>query len=911
MMKQQRLSKDLSQGNHPIETAIKELISESWELFLQRENLHQLIIQQLRTAQNQQARAQLIEILKFLRQYLPDVTVGHLHETIKNIIWNRGRNLLNGIAEYKKLIENQAEDKIKGTAKANIENMATDFKNDISSLKRIVEKLQEGASSLKQELQNLQSSAQQQETASVVQQAVSAIDNIFNAKIASILNKLSDLESILGQIQKEVEQLGQQREPSDGEGGTNGSASTSSEQEPSKQAFELEDKILDLYRAVIALEIVVNTAIENAGIIPKKFKGIDTYTVSRDLRSINYKNLNAALTFLEKYTGRSRPSLLAALSSAKQGNATQPHFLKQQQAAPSDDIPEGIKIYLENFKTFLVDVRNQVRKNLEDISREVSEFGNNIDQISDMEEKVQAQKVCSIPTFIILGTCASKLDDELSPSVVEAAAPVLGAIIIAQSIWSSLLREDGWAEQVLQEIVPQFQDPEKQEGLHNILVVLAHRRQEARGETPPRVAEEVGATVLGAIGAFVQPAVKQLRQGTPSHKGKKLRRVLLVTNTTLVRDTLNQTAEEKEIPTLTEGGIVKNTKEMINALVKFMLKYWESIMQRINNDINAGRFSKPGDLKAATEEVNKAWQALRQKMSSTKWKEEYSYDATREKKKIEEIKAELENLLNAWFNLFEKWKAAGPKLEAGALNLEYLLFHPLGLPALRIALTTLPASISLEDTVTATATTTTATEGPTTNVRTATQEQEADQKGPEQSQEQPNRPRKRLKGGGSVTTQHQRTADKKETTGKEISIAITLIKNAIEFINKGQVEGALNAVANAINILTGTGRQKPQPQGALPEHLRNAVYSLSMARLRLSEASQSDPKSEAFKTRIDEARSFLQHALKNLQNPTGRLTPYLGRNLLLLMKALRSVPPTAQSHRQRVKNEDTLEKETI
>jgi hypothetical protein len=879
------------QGNHPIKTALTELSGELWDLLYQVENLHDHIVRQLGTAQDQKVKDQLKKIRGLLQWHLSGVTIRSLYDTVTIILWNRGRNLFNGIAEYKKLIENQAEDKIKGDAKANIEKMATAFKNDISRLKGILEKLQEGASTLKQDLQSLQSSDQKQEIASVIQQAISAIDNIFNPKIDSILKKLSGLEDILEQIQREVEELSQQGKPSDAEGSTSDSTSTYPEQEPSKQVFELEDKIMDLYRAVVALEILVDTAIENAGIIPKQFEGINTYTMSQELRSINYKYLNIALTFIENYTGRSRPSLLASLNSVKQANVMQPRLLKQQQTDTNYDIPEGIKRYLEDFKKFLVDIRNNVRAKLDEILREVSELGNNIDQISDIEEKLQAQKVCSIPTFIVLGTCANKLDDELSQSTVEAAAPVLGAIIIARSIWTSLLRRDGWAEQVLQEITSQLQDPKIQEGFHNIQVVLAHDREEARGKTPPKTAEAVGATVLGAIGAFVQPAVKKLRQGAPGHKGKKLKRVLLITNTTLIRDTANQAAEEKEIPTLTEGGMVKNTKEMINAFVKFMLKYWESIMQRINNDIKAGRFSKQGDIQAATEEVNKAWQALRQKMISTKWKEEYSYDAAREMKKIEGIKAELENLLNAWFNFFEKWKAAGPKLNAGALNLEYLLFHPLGLPALRIALTTLPASISELD----------------TPEKVTQTEEEPEARGRHKTGGEPQTGKGPKTGGGPETRGRHKTGGK-ETNEKTLQEEI---KRAINFIKKRQVNDAIKAVANAIKVLRDIGEQKSQTRGALSEHLRYASVFLGAALDKLRQATQLGPDSEGFDANLNWAISLLGDAFSILSNQTAGSAPYLGRKLLLLMKTLSSTPTTAQSHRQRAKNEDILEKETI
>jgi archaellum component FlaC len=678
-----------SQENHPIGTALTDLSRELWDLLLQVGNLHKSIEQQLRTAKDQQAKAQLIEIQKLLQQHLSGVTIRSLYDTVTIVLWNTGRNLLNRITDYKKLVGGHGEEDINTKAEAakkNIEDMAKVFENAITYLKETIGGLQKGASTLTQKLQNLQSSAQQQEIASVIQQAISAIGDISN-RITSIAQNLRNLESIFAQIQQEVKNLLEQPTDTGTPEGESINAPAPSEEEPLEQISNLENKIMDLYRAIVALEVVVNTAIDNAGIIPKQFAGIDTYTVSQGLRSIDYKNLDASLKFLEKYTNTNRPSLLAALQSTKQENVMQPHFLKQQQAAPSYDIPEGIKRYLENFKTFLVDIRNRVRANLDNILKEVAELGNNIGQISEIEAKLQAYKVCSIPTFIILGTCASKLDDELSPSIVEAAAPVLGAIIIAQSIWSSLLREDGWAEQVLQDITPQFQDPRKQEGLHNIQVVLAHRRQEA-GETPPRIAEEVGATVLGAIGAFVRPAVKQLRQGTPSRKEKKLRRVLLITNTSLIRDIAKTAAEEREIPTLTEGGIVKNTKEMINALAKFMKNFWASFQYRINMDIREGRLSDPNEtIKRALAKVDKAWKALLRKMGN--WKEDYTYNVGQEKKKIEEIKTELEELINAWFQLLEAWRAA-EKPKKGALDIEALLFHPLGLPALRTALTVLP-----------------------------------------------------------------------------------------------------------------------------------------------------------------------------------------------------------------------------
>jgi predicted nucleic acid-binding Zn-ribbon protein len=859
MMKQQHTS----QENHPIEATLTDLTGEVLNLWRLTRNLHKFIERQLGTAKDQQVKDQLTRIWERIQQHLPEMKTLHLFNFTVALRRNAWRKFLNGITAYKKLIEElnaqtgnqtKTQEDIKTQMEATkkiIEDAAKAFGDAITALKNTVGTLQTEANTLAQELQNWQSSAQQQEIASVIQQAISTIGDISN-RINSIAQKLGDLETIFAQTQQEVEQLTQQEVKQPERDTTDSTSSPDSEEEPSDPASMLEDKIMNLYRAVVALEVLVNTATNNADIIPKRFVGIDTYTVSQGLRSINYKNLDACLIFLENYTGESRPSLLAALRSAKRENVAQPHFLKQQQAAPSYDIPEGIKIYLENFKEFLVRVRNHVRTKLDTILKDVSDLGNTIGQIPDIEEAMQAHKVASIPSFIILGTCASKLDDELSPSKVEAAASVLGAIIIAQSVWSSLLREDGWAEQVLQEITPQFQDPRIREGLHNIQVVLAHRRQEAR-HTPPLAAEVVGATVLGALSAFVQPAVKQLQQGAPSRKKKKFRRVLLITNTSLIREIARTAAEEKEIPSLTEGGIVKNTKEMINNLAKFMKNLWGKILLRITEDINKGRLSDPnGTIQRALDEVNKAWEALQKKMKN--WKEDYTYNVGQEKKKIEEIKAELEALIKAWFQLLEAWKGA-KKPKKGALDIEALLFHPLGLPALKTALTVLPTSVSGDTAVSE--------EG-----QTAKQEQKQEQKSEE------------------------------EQLKREIT-------TAIKFANQGQVGGAFEAVKRARATL------RSQSQDAPPKHLQVVESKLIFAQSKLHQASPLDPKSGKFKANLQQAISLLQEALNALSNPTAGGTPYLGRNLLLLMKALHSMSITAQSHRREDKDEVIVEKETI
>jgi hypothetical protein len=118
-------------------------------------------------------------------------------------------------------------------------------------------------------------------------------------------------------------------------------------------------------------------------------------------------------------------------------------------------------------------------------------------------------------------------------------------------------------------------------------------------------------------------------------------------------------------------------------------------------------------------------------------------------------------------------------------------------------------------------------------------------------------------------------------------------------------------VANAITILRDIGEQKPQTRGALPEHLRYASAFLGATLDVLRQATRLDPDSEGFKADLNRAISLLGDALRFLSNQTAGSTSYLGRKLLLLMKTLHSTPTTAQSHPQRAKNEDILEKETI
>jgi hypothetical protein len=176
-------------------------------------------------------------------------------------------------------------------------------------------------------------------------------------------------------------------------------------------------------------------------------------------------------------------------------------------------------------------------------------------------------------------------------------------------------------------------------------------------------------------------------------------------------------------------------------------------------------------------------------------------------------------------------------------------------------------------------------------------------------------PKKRLryrgKKGSLPPDSQKRQKEPREITGEEIKDAITLINDAINLINKGQVEKAINAVENAKNKLIEHGRQKTQPQGAPPASRREAEAYLGAALQKLRDAIRLGPGSDGFKANLQQANSLLQDALDVLSNPTAGSTPYLGRKLLLLTKTLSSVPSTARSHRQRAKNEDILEKETI
>jgi hypothetical protein len=148
----------------------------------------------------------------------------------------------------------------------------------------------------------------------------------------------------------------------------------------------------------------------------------------------------------------------------------------------------------------------------------------------------------------------------------------------------------------------------------------------------------------------------------------------------------------------------------------------------------------------------------------------------------------------------------------------------------------------------------------------------------------------------------------KETTEKTLQEEIT---RAINFIKERQVDNAIKAVANAIMVLRDIDKQKTQARGAPLTHLQEAASYLSVALRRLRDAGQLEPDSDGFNANLSQANSLLQEALKVLSNPTAGRTPYLGRKLLLLMKTLSTTPTTARSHRQRVKNEDILEKETI
>ena len=941
-----------SQGNHPIETVLTDLSRELRDLLLQVGNLHKLIVQQLRTAQDEQVKTQLSDIRNLLQQHLSGMTIRKLYDTVTIILLNAGRKLLNEITNYKKLMGNRGEENIKTKAEAakkTIEDMVKVFEKAITDLKGTVEKLKKGASTLTQELQNRQSSAQKQEIASAIQQATSAIGDISN-RINSIVQKLGDLENILAQIQQEVNQLmGQGEQPTapagaSHEGSADGTTSTSSEQDLPTQLDELEKKIVGLYQAVVTLEKVVNTATSAASIIPPTIEGVNTASLAAKFTAIKPKDFYRNITAIGQYTGLKLPDLFAKLNppeQQEQGNATQPHFLKQQ-AVSSTDIPESIKSYLEEVKAFLLGARNQMEVNLNNILEELSKLEDKIGQISDINIKGKVQKVYSIPTFVILDECKRKLNEDVPPSRIETIAPIVGTILIAATFWDSF---QNWnmvytAMNTLQKVAERFQDPATQTALSNILGTASHRLKQSKphlqeAPVPTDTAAKVGATVLAAIGSkFVQSpeearaALKTQGQSQQQEGPKELR---VFTDPFVIEKITNTVGKEGVIPRLEDvqdprvgGGVVRNIKRMINAFAEYMTESWEDITDEIQKDIREGRLSDPQQkIQRALNEIDDAWETLLNRMQATEWKE-YFRGIAQEKIKIEGIKGELERLIDACFELLEAWKAGKPT--EGALDIEALLFHPLGLPALKAALRTLPPSIPGSAIARREAqkrrerTTEASTRGVGNQVarkKEETQTKEVAQKKDETQTGAPKRlryrPRRRAdrlagtvkRGNGPIPTH---SAEDKETTEKTLQEEI---RRAINSIRERQVDDAIKAVANARMILRNIGSQKPQPRGKPPAHLREAEAYLGAALQNLRDAIRLGPHSDGFKADLQQASSFLQHALNVLSNQTVGGTPYLGRNLLLLMKTLRSIPTTAQSHRQRAKNEAILEKETI
>jgi hypothetical protein len=300
-------------------------------------------------------------------------------------------------------------------------------------------------------------------------------------------------------------------------------------------------------------------------------------------------------------------------------------------------------------------------------------------------------------------------------------------------------------------------------------------------------------------------------------------------------------------------------------------------------------------------------------MQSENWRE-FFLSSGIEKTKIEKIKRELEQLIDACFELLEAWEAA-PKPKKGALDIEELLFHPLGLPALKAALRTLPPSIPGGVTIRR------VTQRGGTQAG-GTQAGGTQRGGTQAGGTQTGGGKIRLKYRGrtrGIGAQQMKAGSKggptyfpspgdKETTEKTLQEEIT---RAINFIKERQVDNAIKAVANAIMVLRDIDKQKTQARGAPLTHLQEAASYLSVALRRLRDAGQLEPDSDGFNANLSQANSLLQEALKVLSNPTAGRTPYLGRKLLLLMKTLSTTPTTARSHRQRVKNEDILEKETI
>jgi hypothetical protein len=561
----------------------------------------------------------------------------------------------------------------------------------------------------------------------------------------------------------------------------------------------------------------------------------------------------------------------------------------------------------------------------------LSRLEDKLGQIPDIKTKERAQRIYSIPTFVILDECKSKLTEDMPPSRIETIAPIVGAILIAAKFWDSFLNwgEVGKAAKNLQNIADQSQDSGIKTALSNTLRTASRRLQQSNpalqeAPVPPAIAEGVGATVLAALASKyvhspeVQNALKIQGQSQQQEGPQRLR---LITDSSITTKITNAVGKQEVIPRFDMiqdpkgGGVVKNIKRMINAFAEYMAESWEAIENQIKGDIREGRLSDPQrKIQQALDEIDDAWHTLLNRMQAAGWKE-YPFHIGLEKVKIEGIKRELEQLIDACFELLEAWKAA-EKPQKGALNIEALLFSPLGLPALKAALRTLPPSIP---------------GGATTRKVAQKKEREAAQKkegkivqkkAEETAQKKEGEARKRLRYQRPPTgpvrlvgtvrpwsgPMPPHSAEGKETPEKTLQEEIG---RAINFIRAGQADDAIKAVANATMILRDVARQKTQPQGAPPASRREAEAYLGAALQKLRDAIRLGPGSDGFKANLQQANSLLQDALDVLSNPTAGSTPYLGRKLLLLTKTLSSVPSTARSHRQRAKNEDILEKETI
>jgi hypothetical protein len=942
--------------------------------------LHTFIRQQLGTAKDQQVKGQLTEIQTLIQQHLPEMKIQHLCDTLLILLRNNGRKFLNRIAVYKKLIDelnaqtgNQPKTQEDITArieatKQTIKDTAKALGKTIKELKDAVEVLQEGANTIAQELQSRQSSTQQQEIASVIQEAVSAIGDISN-RISSIVQKLENLENIFAQIQQEVNQLMEQGEQqtartatSSDKGSTDSTTSAPSEQDLPTQLDELEKRIVDLYRAVVALETVVNIATSAASIVPPKIAGMDTASLAQKFVSIRPQKLYIYIDAIKQYTGLNLPHPFGESNQAeqqKQGNVTQPYFLKQQEVS-STDIPESIKSYLEEVKTFLLGARNQMEANLNSILDELSKLGEKLDQISDIKIKRKAQRIYSTPTFVILDECKSKLTENMSPSLIETIAPIVGATLIAVEFWDSFLdwNRVGTAMTNLQNIATGSQDPVIQTALSNTLGSASHQLKQSnpalnQPPVPHATAHEIGASVLAALTSKYVHSPEVLNaletQGW-SQQQEGFRELRVITDSDITKKIKDVVVTRGVIPSfeMIQGqkgsDVVKNIKMMINAFAGYMAEHWTEIVNQINKDIEEGRLSDPQKkIQHALVEVNNAWINLLNKMQSENWRE-FFLSSGIEKTKIEKIKRELEQLIDACFELLEAWEAA-PKPKKGALDIEELLFHPLGLPALKAALRTLPPSIPGGVTIRRVTQTGGTQAGGTQRGGTqrggtqaggtqaggtqrggtqagGTQAGGTQAGGTQRGGTQTGGGKIRLKYRGrtrGIGAQQMKAGSKggptyfpspgdKETTEKTLQEEIT---RAINFIKERQVDNAIKAVANAIMVLRDIDKQKTQARGAPLTHLQEAASYLSVALRRLRDAGQLEPDSDGFNANLSQANSLLQEALKVLSNPTAGRTPYLGRKLLLLMKTLSTTPTTARSHRQRVKNEDILEKETI